>query len=155
MVDLDETAWTPRVTVAAVCERDGRYLLIEEHTRDGLRWNQPAGHWERGETLIDAVIRETHEESGYVFTPQALLGVFVWTRPGTDLTFVRVAFQGQVPDKPETDTLDTGIVRAMWLTPEEIAGDRDMLRSPMVQQCIDAHRADIRLPLDAIHHALS
>lgn len=151
---MSDRGWAPRVTVAAVVERDGRYLLIEEHTRNGLRWNQPAGHWERGETLVDAVVRETLEESGYRFTPTALLGVFVWTRPGTDKTFVRIAFAGTVPDAPQTADLDDGIVGPVWVTAEQLDQRTDMWRSPMVRRCIDVHAAGTRLPLDAVHHLL-
>ncbi|MEC9407626.1 MAG: NUDIX hydrolase [Pseudomonadota bacterium] len=150
-------SWHPHVTVAAVIERAGQFLLVEEQTRHGLQWNQPAGHWEPGETLLEAAIRETREEAAVAFQPTAIVGVYVWSRPDTTsdedaATFLRVTFTGALvgdfPDQP----LDEGIVRAHWATRDEIASQPDRLRSPMVLQAVDHHLAGVRHSLDLIHH---
>src|SRR3954469_23085610 len=112
--------WNPDVTVAAVVERDGRYLMVEERIAGRLVLNQPAGHLEKGETLIDAVIRETREETAWRFTPAALVGIYLWRNPENDRTFLRFAFCGSVDDHRAEQPLDTGIVRAAWLTHEQL-----------------------------------
>lgn len=148
-------AFEPRVTVAAVVERDGRFLMIEETVRDRLCLNQPAGHWDAGETLTEAAARETLEESGYPFTPEGLVGVYTWDTPDGERTFVRFCFHGTVPDTPAHEDLDDGIVRALWLTRDEIAEQAALpgrVRSPMVLAAVDAWLAGVRLPLAAVQH---
>ncbi|MCK5860278.1 MAG: NUDIX hydrolase [Abyssibacter sp.] len=150
-------SWHPHVTVAAVAEQAGRFLLVEEQTRYGLAWNQPAGHWEPGESLIDAVVRETREETAYTFHPTALIGVYVWARP-TDHddpappTFLRVTFTGTVDPEPADQALDEGIVRAFWAEPETLRSAAAPLRSPMVLRSVDDWMAGVRHPLDLIQH---
>jgi 8-oxo-dGTP pyrophosphatase MutT (NUDIX family) len=144
--------WSPSVTVAAVIEHDGRYLLVEEHTPEGLRLNQPAGHLDPNESLQQAVVRETLEETACPFEPEALVGVYLarFQRPGQDVTYLRFAFCGRVGDLIAGRALDTPIVRTLWLTPEEIRAQRARHRSPLVMRCIDDHRAGRRTPLDAL-----
>ncbi len=143
--------WRPNVTVAAVIERDGRFLLVEEETPEGLRLNQPAGHLEQGESLTDACVRETLEETAWHFVPTALVGIYLWPRPQGDITYLRFAFCGELGAHEER-ALDTGIVRALWLTPEEMAATRERHRSPLILQCVADHLAGRRYPLDLLHH---
>lgn len=144
--------WKPHVTVAAIAERDGRFLLVEEETDAGIRYNQPAGHLERGESLREAVVRETLEETGYIFVPEALVGVHHWHRPASDMTFVRFVFAGAVKGHEAKRPLDQGIIAAHWLDFQEIqALERDgRLRSPLVMGCLADWRAGQRYPLDVV-----
>jgi phosphatase NudJ len=157
---MSSSRWSPSVTVAAVIAHEGRYLLVEEHTPEGLRLNQPAGHLDPGESLQQAVVREALEETACVFTPEALLGVYLsrFHRPAAlapggvaqDITYLRFAYCGSVGSPLPGRALDTPIVRTLWLTPEEILAQAHRHRSPLVQRCIDDHRAGRRLPLDAV-----
>ena len=144
--------WKPSVTVAALIERDGRYLLVEEHTADGLRLNNPAGHLDPGESLLQAVVREVLEETACTFTPSHLVGVYLarLQRGADEITYLRFAFAGSV-GKPEPGrALDTPIVRTLWLTPAEIEACRDRHRSPLLWRCVQDHRAGRRYPLEAL-----
>lgn len=142
--------WKPHVTVAAVIERDGKFLLVEEETEDGIRYNQPAGHLECRETLTDAVAREALEETGYDFVPRALVGVYNWRNEMHDLTYLRFAFAGDVTGRDVGRSLDEGIIAAHWLTPEEIDARRAQHRSPMVARCIEDWLAGRRYSLELI-----
>lgn len=152
---MPEDRWRPSVTVAAVIEDGGRYLMVEEHTAEGLRLNQPAGHLEPGETLLQAVVREVLEETAHPFEAEALLGVYLarFQRPARDedITYLRFAFRGRAGEAIAGRALDAGIVRTLWLTREALAAEPARLRSPLVLQCIDDHRAGRRLPLDGLH----
>jgi len=147
--------WRPSVTVAAVIEHGGRFLLVEEHTPEGLRLNNPAGHLDPGESPLQAVVREALEETARAFTPEALLGIYLsrFVRPATgeDVTYLRIAYRGTAGEADPARTLDQGIVRTLWLTPEEIRAERARHRSPLVMRCIDDFLAGRRLPLDAVH----
>jgi len=144
--------WKPHVTVAAVIELDGKFLLVEEQTEDGPMFNQPAGHWEQGETLLQGVIREAREETAYSFVPEHLLGIYTWKHPRKDITYLRFAFTGQVVDHDPLQNLDTGIIRAAWLTREEILSSQTRHRSPLIRQCVEDHLGGRRFPLDLINH---
>jgi 8-oxo-dGTP pyrophosphatase MutT (NUDIX family) len=144
--------WKPSVTVAAVIERDGKFLLVEEVANGEVVFNQPAGHWERGETLPDACVRETLEETGYHFRPTALLGIYRWHYPAKDVTFLRFAFRGEVTGHAPERGLDKEILRAVWMTPEEIAGARARHRSPLVQACVEDYLAGQRFPLALLRY---
>jgi len=144
--------WKPNVTVAAVVERDGRFLVIEEDTQHGRRFNQPAGHLEPGESLLNAVAREALEESAYTFEPTALLGVYQYHHPGDDVTYIRFAFTGEITAHDAGRALDQGIVRAAWLTPEEIRRESARHRSPLVMRCVDDYLAGRRYPLGVLYH---
>jgi len=146
--------WKPSVTVAAVVERDGRFLLVEEATNSGMRINQPAGHLEFGESLVQAVIRETLEETAHDFVPTALLGVYLMPT-GTradEVTYLRVAFTGELGNLHTERALDEGIVRTLWLRREEISARATDLRSPLVLRCVDDYRAGRRAPLDLLQY---
>jgi ADP-ribose pyrophosphatase YjhB (NUDIX family) len=147
--------WNASVTVAAVIERGGRFLLVEEETPDGLRLNQPAGHLEAGESLIRAVVRETLEETAHTFEPRALLGVYTSrgrsSRDQGDTTYIRFAFTGDLGSLDVGRQLDTGIVRTVWMTAEELRGCPERHRSPLLMACVDDYLAGKRFALDMIH----
>jgi len=149
---MNERSWKPNVTVAAVIERDGRFLLVEEETPEGLRFNQPAGHLEEGESLVEAAVRETLEETAYRFTPEYLVGIYQWTRPQGDITYLRFAFGGRVDGEVPGRQLDEGIVRALWLTPGELRATAERHRSPLILQCVDDWAAGQRFPLSLLRH---
>jgi 8-oxo-dGTP pyrophosphatase MutT (NUDIX family) len=145
-----EPIWTPHATVAALIERDGRYLMVREHTRHGIRLNQPAGHWEAGETLLEAVCREVLEESGYEFTPTALLGIYVSDKDDKSVTYLRMTFIGTLGDVPVHDELDDGIIEAVWLTADEVMAHSAMHRNPIVAQCLSDYINGQRLDLSLV-----
>jgi 8-oxo-dGTP pyrophosphatase MutT (NUDIX family) len=150
--------WKPSVTVAAVIERregdTSRFLLVEEHTPEGLKINNPAGHLDPEESPEQGVIREVLEETACVFTPDRLVGVYLsrFQRPatGADVTFVRFAYGGTVGEPDPARTLDEGIVRTLWMTLPELRASRAQHRSPHVLGCIEDYLAGRRYPLDAI-----
>jgi len=185
------TPWKPNVTVAAMIERDGRFLLVEEETDEGIRINQPAGHLDEGESLVAACARETLEETAWHFTPKALVGIYQWRRPAGDrlaagpsqgeagqdcdpersegerpsplaqgrgmggrssITYLRFAFCGELGGHEDLRILDQGILRALWLTPDEMAAARQRHRSPLVMQCVTDYLAGRRYPLELIRH---
>lgn len=147
--------WKPSVTVAAIIELDGKFLLVEEHTQEGLRLNNPAGHLDPGESLLAACVRETLEETAREFTPAALVGVYMsrFQRPalGEDITYLRFAFCGTVGDAVLGQQLDTGIVRTLWLSPNEIRATQSQHRSPLLLQCMEDYLAGQRMPLRSLH----
>ncbi|MGV8992203.1 MAG: NUDIX hydrolase [Thiobacillus sp.] len=149
---MSDNLWTPHVVVAAIVERDGKFLLVEEHTSEGLRLNQPAGHWEPGETLADAVRRETLEETAHHVEPLALLGCYSTYYPKRDITYLRFAYICQETGLDDARTLDDGIVRAMWLTPDELAASPIPHRSQLVMRCVQDYLAGRRFPLDFVSH---
>lgn len=142
-------SWKPDLTVAAIIEREGRFLLVEERIRGQRVFNQPAGHVEDGESLLAAVIRETQEETAWQFTPEHLLGIYLWRMPGTGRSTMRVAFTGTVTDHNPLQPLDPPVLSTHWLTREEISARTAVLRSPLVTLCIDDYLGGRRLPLAA------
>ena len=144
--------WKPHATVAAVIEQDNRFLIIEELVSGDIQYNQPAGHLEDGETFDEAVIRETLEEAAYDFTPEHVTGIYLWKHPVNQESFVRIAFAGHVTTHYPEQELDEGIIRAHWMSRDEVAALGDRLRSPMVLQCIDDYIDGKRYPLDLIEH---
>ena len=154
MAAMKQERWTPRVTVAAVVEHEGRFLLVEEQTSEGLRLNQPAGHLESGETLTDAVVRETLEETALTLVPDALVGVYMThiDRPdGHAATYLRFTFCGRHLAPSEPRALDQGIVRTLWLTPDELHQCRARHRTPLVMRSVEDYLAGRRFPLDFVH----
>ncbi len=143
--------WKPNVTVAAVVERDGRFLLVEEHTAHGILFNQPAGHLDPGESLVQGVARETLEETAHIFKPTGLLGVYQYHSGADDVTYIRFAFIGEITGHDAGRVLDEGIIRAVWLTPEEIRRETARHRSPLVMRCIDDYLAGRRYPLAVLY----
>lgn len=140
----------PRVTVSAVAERDGRFLLVEEEVRGDIVINNPAGHLEHQETLADAVVREVMEETGCRFEPHGVTGIYLWRTPKGDRTFVRVNFFGACLEENDDAVLDEGIIRKLWLTRDELRAQKAKLRSPMVLGCIDDYLAGKRYSLDVL-----
>jgi len=140
----------PAVSVATVVERDGRFLLVEEETRAGLRFNQPAGHLETGETPVQGAVRETLEESAWRVEVTSLIGVYLWQPRDSRRAYLRFAFAAIAREHDAARPLDAGIVRALWMAPDEIRAQVARHRSPMVMRCIDDHLAGRRLPLDWI-----
>jgi 8-oxo-dGTP pyrophosphatase MutT (NUDIX family) len=140
----------PEVTVAAIVERLGRYLIVEESIAGQIVFNQPAGHVEVGETLIEAAVRETLEETSWDFVPAALLGAYLWTSPATSKTTLRFAFIGAVTTHHPQRGLDQGIIAAHWLSRDQLLGRMSRLRSPLVLRCIDDYLQGRRLPLDSV-----
>lgn len=151
-MSLQNSIWKPNVTVAAVLERDGRFLLVEEHTELGTRFNQPAGHLEPGESLLDGAIRETLEETAFSFLPTALVGIYQYHHAPKDTTYLRFAFTGEITGHETARGLDEGIIRAAWLTVEEIRSYGTRHRTPLVMRCIDDYLAGRRYPLELITH---
>jgi len=155
--------WKPSVTVAAIIERDGQFLMVEEHTPEGLRLNNPAGHLDPGESPAQACARETLEETAHSFQPTALVGVYLarFERPASaeraaeDITYLRFAFCGELgPFHPERQ-LDTGIVRTLWLTPEAMRASRARHRSPLILRCMEDYLSGQRHPLNLVYTDLS
>lgn len=144
----------PDLTVAAIIERDGRFLVVEERSNNRMVFNQPAGHVERGEQIIDAVIRETLEETAWKFHPEALVGIYFWEQPERNRAFLRFAFSGQVSDHDSTRVLDRGIERAVWMTPQELTIRASRMRSPMVMRGIEDYQAGHRFPLEILRGLL-
>ncbi|MFZ6752297.1 NUDIX hydrolase [Undibacterium sp. Dicai25W] len=147
------TIWKPSVTVAAIIERDQRFLMIEEETPDGIRINQAAGHLDPHESLVQAVIRETLEETAHDFTPTALVGTylskFVSPVSSEEVTYLRFAFTGELGQQHE-QPLDTGILRTLWMSYQEIVACQERHRSPLVLQCIDDYLRGQRAPLSLL-----
>jgi len=146
--------WKPAVTVAAVIERDGFFLLVEEETSDGIRLNQPAGHLDPDESLEQAVTREALEETAHDFTPTELIGMYmaryVSNRTGQPVTYLRFAFAGQLGAWHQ-QPLDDGILRTVWMSRAELLDCRERHRSPLVMQCIDDYLAGRRAPLSLLY----
>ncbi|AXE91331.1 NUDIX hydrolase [Paraburkholderia sp. DD10] len=146
--------WLPHVTVAAIVERDGRFLMVEENTADGLRLNQPAGHLEAGETLLQAVIRETLEETAHPFEPEALVGMYMthFERPGSEgVTYLRFTYCGTGGEPNAECALDPDIARTLWMSADELRACAERHRTPLVMQCLDDYLAGRRFPLDFVH----
>ena len=141
---------TPDVTVAAIAETDGRFLVVEERINRRVLFNQPAGHVERGETLLAAVVREAREETAWRFEPQALLGVYMWHNPTSAREILRFAFIGRVSDHDPAQRLDRGIIATHWLTRAELEARQPRLRSPLVLRCVHDYVAGRRHALDGI-----
>ncbi len=150
-----DTVWKPHATVAAVVERDGRYLCIEERIRGRILLNQPAGHLEPGESVMEAAVREAREESGHTIELEALIGIYQWRSPGSGKHFLRFAFAGKSLAYDPDLELDEGIIRAIWLTPDEVRAREADLRSPMVLAGIEAHASGVRAPLDLVKSYLA
>ncbi|SDE35409.1 ADP-ribose pyrophosphatase YjhB, NUDIX family [Variovorax sp. CF079] len=148
--------WKPNVTVAAVIEQDGRFLLVEERTKAGLKLNTPAGHLDPGESPAEGCARETLEETAHHFTPTALVGIYMARFLGDeDVTYMRFAFAGTLGAFEPGRPLDEGIVRTLWMTADEIRSSVARHRSPLLLQCVEDYLAGQRYSLDLIHTHVS
>ena len=145
-------ARTPEVTVAAITETDGRFLVVEEFINQRLVFNQPAGHVERGESLLTAVIREVREETAWRFEPESLVGVYLWRSPESGVTTMRFAFSGTVDDHQSAQPLDHGIIGTHWLSPADLQEREQRLRSPLVMRCIEDYLEGRRQPIASVAH---
>jgi 8-oxo-dGTP pyrophosphatase MutT (NUDIX family) len=146
--------WKPHVTVAAVVEREGRFLLVEENTPDGVRFNQPAGHLEAGETLQEAVVREVKEETAWQFVPEHVLSIHLWRKSPNESSFLRCCFTGRCVDYQPDQPLDEGIIATHWLSPEEIRAASDRHRSPLVTLAVEEYLSGQRYPLSLMKSLL-
>ncbi len=144
--------WKPHATVAAVIPRGDTYLIVEEPASNGTVFNQPAGHLEDNESLLDAVIREVQEETAWKFTPEYLLGIYRWRNPGKGNTHIRTTYVGSVSDHDPDQTLFDGIIGATWKTADELQACSDQLRSPLVMACINDYVRGNRYPLDLVRN---
>jgi 8-oxo-dGTP pyrophosphatase MutT (NUDIX family) len=151
---MPDMVWKPDVTVAAVVERGGSFLLVEERAGGRIVLNQPAGHLENGETLIDAVARETLEETGWSFVPQYVVGLYIWQPEHLSRTFLRVAFAGRLDGHDPGRPLDHGILRTRWLDREQLLAAAPKHRSPLVLRCVDDYLAGARYPLEVLTHLM-
>jgi 8-oxo-dGTP pyrophosphatase MutT (NUDIX family) len=142
--------WTPHVTVAAVIEQDGRFLLVQERESGRTVLNQPAGHLEDGESLVQAVIRETLEETGWHFRPESVIGMYRWRHPVKGVTYLRVTFSGTGLSHDAGLPLDEVIEATLWMSVGEIRRQPDMLRSPLVLKSIEDYLAGARYPLSVL-----
>ena len=140
--------WKPSATVAAIIERDGKFLFVEEVAEARRVLNQPAGHLDPEESLIGACTRETLEETAYVFEPTALVGIYRWHYAPADNTFLRFAFAGTLAAFDAQRKLDAEIVATHWLSREELVARDYMHRSPLVLRCVDDYLAGRRFSLD-------
>ena len=149
-VILPDMPKSPEITVACVAESGGRFLVVEERINRRLVFNQPAGHVEQGETLLEAVVREVREETAWHFEPRALVGVYVWRKPTGGRSYMRFAFAGTVADHDSTQPLDRGIVRTHWLSRTELLEREPQLRSPLVMRCVEDYLGGTRKPLTSV-----
>ena len=147
--------WKPNVTVAAIAEQDGRYLLVEEIADGHTVFNQPAGHLEENETLLDAIKREVLEETAWTFHPQFLIGVYLYPSKFTDTTYLRFCFSGHCSEQDTSRKLDTDIIRTVWLTKEEIESGQEKLRSPLVLRCLNDYLTGEKYPLNLLNDCLT
>jgi ADP-ribose pyrophosphatase YjhB (NUDIX family) len=143
--------WQPDVTVATVVVRDGRLLCVEERTNGHLVINQPAGHLEPDESLLEAALRETLEETAWDVRLTAFIGAYQWKAPETSRHYLRFAFAAEPVREHAGRALDTGIVRAMWMTPAELSAARERHRSPLVWQAVEDFLGGRRQPLSLLH----
>jgi len=153
-----DTRWKPSVTVAAIIEKDGKFLLVEEHTAEGLKLNNPAGHLDPGESPLAGCARETLEETTHLFTPTALVGVYLsrFQRPlpdqsVEDITYLRFAFCGELGAAQAHLQLDQGIVRTLWMSPDEIRASAVRHRSPLLLRCMEDYLRGQRFALETIY----
>jgi len=141
--------WKPNVTVAAVLEDNGKFLFVHENSASGPVLNQPAGHLEDNETLLDAARREILEETAYEFTPEYLIGIYQYRLSASDTTYLRFCFTGQITGQQDT-ALDPDIIEILWLSRQELDNQNISLRSPLVKLSLDDYERGQRLPLNII-----
>jgi len=146
--------WKPNVTVAAIVQRDDKFLMVEEDADAQVVFNQPAGHLEKGETLIEAIIREVLEETAWEFQPEAVVGIYLYHNPRVAITYLRICFSGSCTTHHPDRKLDAGILRAIWMDKSELEANEHRLRNTLVLRCIEDYLAGKRYPLDILNHYL-
>lgn len=146
--------WVPHITVAAVIEKNEQFLIIEENTSEGIRFNQPAGHLEPNETIINAVIRETQEEAARLIEPQHLIGIYRWYCEYNKHTYLRFCFYAKEISFDPVQKLDNGIIRTLWMTQNELIEQQNKCRSPLVLQCISDYIAGKQYPMSLLQDEL-
>ncbi len=144
-------SWYPHITAATIVEVDNKFLMVEEASNIGNIYNQPAGHLEKDESLIDAAIRETLEETGWLVEVESLCGFYLYTSSNNNTTYLRCCFIAKAIKHTE-GILDNGIIAAHWMSYQDIINMKPMLRSPMVIKCLDDYLNGQRLPLSSIHY---
>ena len=144
--------WKPNVTVAAIATQDDKFLLVEEDADNHIVFNQPAGHLEQGETLLQAVKREVMEETAWEFQPDGIVGLYLYPNPHVDITYLRVCFYGTCTKYHPGEKLDAGIIRAVWMDRDELLANSKNMRSTMVMQCINDYLSGKRYPLELLNH---
>ncbi len=144
------TIWKPHATVASIIERENRFLMVEEKSAGKIVYNQPAGHLDPHESLIEAAMRETLEETGWQFKPEYISGIYRWEQPVTERCYLRVCFVGSCENHDLDQPLDTGIIQALWLSRDELIEKSQQLRSPLVLRCIDDYLAGKKYPLELL-----
>lgn len=152
---MPDNRWRPSVTVAAIIEKDGRFLLVEEETSHGLKLNNPAGHLDPGESLAEGCAREALEETAWNFRPTHLVGIymsrFIKKADGEDITYLRFAFCGELGAHVPGQPLDDGIHRTVWLTADEMRATAERHRSPLVLRCMEDYLRGVRMPLETAY----
>jgi 8-oxo-dGTP pyrophosphatase MutT (NUDIX family) len=143
--------WTPHATVAAIVEREGRFLFVEEISRGQRVFNQPAGHIDENETLQDATIRETLEESGWEVKPTEIVGIYTYKAPSNDVTYYRFCYVCEAIREIPNAELDSDILAAHWFTLDEVKAKQELLRGPLVMKCLEDYLAGKRYPLDLVY----
>ena len=144
------TRFTPHITVATIIEKNGHFLFVEEHAEKRTVLNQPAGHLEMDESLIQAAIRETLEETGWEIEISHLVGIYLYTAPSNNVTYQRVCFAGHPLRQRENYRLDGGIIAPVWVTRYQLLSKREMWRSPMVLRSIDDYLSGALFSLDVL-----
>lgn len=144
--------WKPNVTVAAVIEKERRFLMIEEDAGGRVVINQPAGHLEKDESLLTAVKREVQEETAWEFEPEKIVGIYLYPSPNNDITYLRICFSGRCIHHHPQQKLDEGIIQALWMTREELEAQTKKLRGPLVMRCIDDYLSGKQYPLGLLSH---
>lgn len=148
-------SWKPNVTVAAIIERDQKFLLVEENADNHVVFNQPAGHLEKDETLIEAVKREVREETAWEFIPQYIVGIYLSPKQHSDISYLRFCFSGRCDKYHPEQALDDGIIQTVWFNQKEIKQNMDRMRSPMVSQCINDYLSGKNYSLELLNRFLS
>lgn len=143
-------SWPPHLTVACIVEDNQRFLMVEELSHGRLVINQPAGHLEPGESMVQAAIREAFEETGWQVEPTHLLGIFRYTAAASNITYYRTSFIAKPVSHDPTAKLDEGIQRALWMTYDELLAAKDRLRSRLVLDNIKQYLVGVRYPLSVI-----
>lgn len=152
MIESEQISFMPHITVACVIQKNDRFLLVEENAENGIVYNQPAGHLEANETLLEAAKRETLEETGWQVEPTAIIGIYFYTSPNNGVTYHRICFAAEAKQFIENHKLDDGIICTHWLSYDELIQSTDRHRSPMVMQCINDFLAGHRFPLNMVKH---